>query len=335
MTTASVEATYHDGQTSAARPVRVRVADGLLHIDEDERSIALPLARVRIEPRLGDLPRRIDLPDGASCLVPTAFDLPAHGAPPERIERWVNELEMRWGTALGAAVVLVALIWAVIAYGVPAAANVVARRMSPAIETQMGAQALSTLDRVVLKPSQLPEPRRAALAARFATVAKLAGAEDHVRLQFRSSPAVGPNAFALPGGTIVLLDELVEAAESDDEIVAVLAHELGHVEERHTMRHVLQTSAGGVLLAAVIGDLVSVTSYAAALPAFLLNARYSRDFEREADGFAFALLDRAGIDRAHFVRFLTRLEQTHGSGLPGFLSTHPRAEERGQAANTR
>ena len=151
-------------------------------------------------------------------------------------------------------------------------------------------------------------------------------------LEFRKSPAVGPNAFALPGGTVVLLDELVAAARHDDEIAAVLAHEIGHLVEQHTMRHVLQTSGAGVIVAAVIGDVLSLSSYAAAVPAFLLDAGYSRAFEREADDFGLGLLDRAGIDRGHFVRFLTRMEQEHPSGVPGFLSTHPRAEERGRAA---
>ncbi len=115
----------------------------------------------------------------------------------------------------------------------------------------------------------------------------------------------------------------------------MLAHEIGHVHERHTLRHVLQTSAAGVLVAAVLGDVVSATSYAvAAVPTFLLNAGYSRAFEREADTFGLVLLDQAGIDRAHFVRFLTRLEQKHGAGrsVPGWLSTHPGADERGRAA---
>ena len=94
----------------------------------------------------------------------------------------------------------------------------------------------------------------------------------------------------------------------------------------------LQTSATGVLVAAVVGDVLSVSSYAAALPAFLLEARYSRGFEREADDFGLDLLDRAGIDRAHFVNFLTRMEEEHPNDLPAFLSTHPRAGERGRDA---
>ena len=324
-------ATYHDGRTSAGTPVRVRVADGLLQVESDAFSTAFPLAAVQLEPRLGELPRRLDLPGGASCLVPADFALPTPPDAPARMERWVNELEVRWTPAIVAAVALLVLLWGGIVYGVPRAAKLVAHRMSPVVEQTMGTQALATLDRIALEASALPDARRQVLAARFAQLVAAAGGNGY-SLTFRASPAIGPNAFALPGGTVVLLDELVATAEHDDEIAAVLAHEIGHLRERHTMRHVLQTSVAGVLVAAVVGDVLSVSSYAAALPAFLLEARYSRAFELEADQVGFAILDRVGIDRAHFVRFLTRMEKDHPSNVPGFLSTHPRADERSRAA---
>lgn len=326
--------TFHDGKTSASYPVRVTIADGLVHVDGDDRATAYPLDAVTLEARLGDMARRLDLPGGASVMVPADFELPGPVAAPARVERWVNEAEVRWLPALVATALLVVGLWALIVYGVPTAANVVARRISPSLEKGMGTQSLNTLDRVALEPSKLTAERQAALMARFTAVSQLADPAGGHQLLFRASPAVGPNAFALPGGTVVLLDELVAEATDDDEIVAVLAHEIGHVQERHTLRQVLQTSVAGVLLAAVLGDVVSATSYVvAAVPTFLLNARYSRAFEVEADAFGFGLLDRAGIDREHFVRFLTRLEAKHGGGkMPGWISTHPRAEERGRAA---
>jgi Zn-dependent protease with chaperone function len=324
-------ATYYDGRTSTPHAVSVGVDAGIVHVRGEGIELAVPADRVRLEARLGGLPRRLELPDGASCLIDAAFDLPGLGEDGSaRVERWVNELELRWGVAVGAALAILVFLWGGIALGVPLAARVVASRLPPAVDAQMGAQALATLDRLALEPSALPDARRAALAGRFETLAGLAGGA--YVLEFRKSPAVGPNAFALPGGTVVVLDELVAAARHDDEIASVLAHEIGHVHGRHTLRHVLQTSAAAVIVAAVVGDVLSMSSYAAALPAFLLEARYSRDFEREADVFGLALLDRAGIDRGHFVRFLARLEAEHPSGVPGFLSTHPRADERGRAA---
>lgn len=330
----SVAATYFDGRTSEGRAAHVRVADGLVHVDVADSSTAFPLAAVRLESRLGDLPRRLDLPNGASCEVPADFALPVVPDAPARLERWVNEAEVRWSVVLVAAIVLVAGLWAGVVWGVPAAANMVARRISPGVERQMGTQALATLDLSTLSPSKLPVERQRALSARFETLATMAASDQDYVLLFRSSPRVGPNAFALPGGTVVLLDELVAEAQHDDEIVAVLAHETGHLVERHTLRQVLQTSTAGLLVSVVVGDLLSVTTFAGALPAMLLNSSYSRAFEYEADRFGLSLLDRTGVDRAHLTRFLSRLEAKYG-GMPegfGWLSTHPRAADRAREA---
>ena len=78
------------------------------------------------------------------------------------------------------------------------------------------------------------------------------------------------------------------AVGSDDELLAVLAHEIGHVRGRHAMRLVLQNSGLAVLLTALAGDAVGVTFLAVALPSMLLQSGYSRQFETEADDYAFA-----------------------------------------------
>ena len=98
-------ATYYDGRSSASRAVTLRVADGLLHVDGGDISTAFRLDLVRLEPRLGELPRRLDLPNGASCQVPAEFELPTPADAPARVERWVNEAEIRWVPALVATVV--------------------------------------------------------------------------------------------------------------------------------------------------------------------------------------------------------------------------------------
>src|SRR4029077_985450 len=94
------------------------------------------------------------------------------------------------------------------------------------------------------------------------------------RLEFRACKGMGPNAFALPGGAIVLTDDLVELAENDAQISAVLAHEIGHVRNRHGLRLALQATGLSALIAALAGDAVSITSLAATLPTALLQSGY-------------------------------------------------------------
>ena len=149
------------------------------------------------------------------------------------------------------------------------------------VDRHLGRQALEVLDHLVFEPSQLAAATRERLTRRFDELATATQSKGAMRLVFRASPTIGANAFALPSGTVVMTDELVQLAAHEDEAVAVLAHELGHVQARHTLRSVLQSSATVVLFAVMTGDLASLSSLSATLPTFLLQMKYSRAFELE------------------------------------------------------
>src|ERR1019366_6498522 len=90
-----------------------------------------------------------------------------------------------------------------------------------------------------------------------------------------------------PNGAIVMTDQLVQMAGNDQAVLGVLGHELGHLQRRHSLRHLLQALGVGVVLNLWIGD---VSSALAAMPTFLLDQKYSRDFEREADQYAIDMM---------------------------------------------
>jgi Zn-dependent protease with chaperone function len=151
---------------------------------------------------------------------------------------------------------------------------------------------------------------------------------------------MGANAFALPDGTIVMLDELVELTKDDNEIIAVLAHERGHVERRHAMRMVLQSSVVGLVLAWYVGD---VSGLLATAPAIIMQAKYSRDMEREADEYAEQTMLANGLSPCLLGTILDKLEAAHlakvrekhpeadaakDSGAMDYLSSHPATSER-------
>src|SRR5690606_4047665 len=132
------------------------------------------------------------------------------------------------------------------------------------------------------------------------------------RIEFRRGGDFGANALALPHGALVVTDELVFLLEDDRELLGVLAHEIGHVVHRHALRSVLQNSAVFVVIALVTGDVSSGAVLGGALPAFLLQRRFSRAFEREADAHALATLRAAKIPPQHFAEALERLGGEHG-----------------------
>ena len=135
----------------------------------------------------------------------------------------------------------------------------------------------------------------------------------------------------------MVTDQLVELAASDDELLAVLAHEAGHHEHRHGMRQALESSAVVVVAGFLFGDLSGTASLSVSVPVLLLESGFSRAHEREADVFAFDLLRRTGRSPADFAAIMRRLADHHGDAGEGpvsYLSTHPPSEERIRAAES-
>jgi predicted Zn-dependent protease len=153
-------------------------------------------------------------------------------------------------------------------------------------------------------------------------------------LEFRSGNTFGPNALALPGGIIVITDAMVEAAQTTEEVLAVLAHEIGHVEHRHIMRSVLQNSVVAAAAAAVTSDAGSLNIAMASLPVLVAQRKYSRKFETAADEYAFRLLKQKGYSPMAFASIMERLAKKSKKemGAYAYVSTHPLTTERVQRA---
>ncbi len=154
--------------------------------------------------------------------------------------------------------------------------------------------------------------------------------------RFRVRVVDGPmvNAFAAPGGQVVILRGLIEFAEGPQEVAAVLAHELGHVVERHVIEAMIRYLGLQVILEAMFGDPAAFLPDAAGVGALLLELSYDRAAETAADAMAVDMLEAAGIRSDGLATFFRRLEE-EGPDLPKFLeflSTHPPMEERARKA---
>ncbi|MBX6424015.1 M48 family metallopeptidase [Thermosulfurimonas sp. F29] len=147
------------------------------------------------------------------------------------------------------------------------------------------------------------------------------------------------NAFALPGGYIFFTSGLIEEVDREDELAAVMAHEIAHVQARHVARRLealkrLQIAVGAVTLAGLLlgggkaGNAIAVTSTSLAITRALA---YSRAEEEEADRMGFEYLVRAGYDPSAFLSILNKIAR-HRWLLtetgPNYLLTHPAPPER-------
>jgi Zn-dependent protease with chaperone function len=329
----SLNARYFDGRSARGREVRLRFdAAGRVEITGVEPPLRFALRELSVSTRVGNTPRSIVLPNGAKCETDEndAVDaaLAAHGH--QRYARLRHRLETAWPYILALFAFTVAAVWGLTTYGVPEIARRAAFALPVDADRALARSTLEVLDHRVFEPSRLEPSRRDALKTRFRALVADLDPRYQFRLELRSSKVIGANAFALPDGTIVVTDALVQLAENDEEVLAVLAHEVGHVIYRHALRGVMQNSAVALLVAFALGDVVSASSLAAALPTMLVGAKFSRDFEREADLYALRVLRARHIPTYHATAILERLEARAGRtpDAPDYLSSHPGIEER-------
>lgn len=310
---------YYDGQSTQVVVLEARLTPEGINV----RGTEYLLDDLAISPKLGRTVRFIDLPNGArlECQPQDALDELDRRLKTKSV---LHRLESHWLAVMFSVLVAAVFIgWGAI-YGVPSLAKSVAMSVPQDWVLSSDEYTLSALDKSLFDASELEENRKRVLITAFESLKQHSNIQGH--LVFRSSKQ-GANAFALPGGTVVMTDELVALAKHDDEIIGVLAHELGHIRNRHSLRHTLQASALTLVLTAVTGDLTGLDSLLVNLPVVLMSMSYGRELESEADETAYALMQQLGLDHQHFANMMQRLHEGSQQG-PKWLSSHPPSEER-------
>jgi len=142
------------------------------------------------------------------------------------------------------------------------------------------------------------------------------------------------NAFAMPGGHVVIFTGLLDSAGTPEELAGVLAHEIAHVTQRHSLRLMIQSAGLLVAVQSLFGDTSGLLAVLGEGARVLIGQKYSRDFEREADDVGWNYLLAAEIDPRGMTKFFEKLKAAEKSGagsMPSalqMLSTHPATDER-------
>jgi len=289
----------------------------------------VPLKSVQASSRLGAMRRRLDFPDGSS------FDTADNDGVDALLGRYslLHRLEKSWRTVVVSVIVAALAAIGFALYGVPVTAALLARHTPPSVAVYTTEQTLQAMDKIALKPSKTPDAVQKHYRDLFAAVAATAprGATGY-HLLFRDAPVIGPNAFALPDGTVVMTDQMIPFVKKDEEIEGVFAHELSHVDRAHGLQRIYQASLVPAAIAFITGDASQIGQFAAILPGILLQSAYSREFEHQADDDAAKQLRRMGASPAPLADLLERLEKKlcgrkQGCG-PNWLGSHPATTER-------
>jgi predicted Zn-dependent protease len=147
------------------------------------------------------------------------------------------------------------------------------------------------------------------------------------RFRFEVADDASLNAFAAPGGLVVVHTGLIAAARSPDEVAGVLAHEIAHVTERHSVRQLVLQAGVAASVQLLLGSPDGAAGALTAAATELATLRFSRDQEHAADVGGLDLLKRAELPPDGLVGFFDRLAR-EGGGPPAFLSTHPAPDDR-------
>jgi len=327
------EATYYDGIHPVGKLVTILVSDnGKANFIGPEVSYSCHWQDLNVSHQLGNTVRSMQLPNGAKCeaFAHQQINQLENQYSRSVLSQYLHGLESRWHYVLMASVIVVGFTWSMIVYGIPALANTVAKALPVSVDERLTEGTLSILDERILETSKLDQQTQQRLRNKFSIMVENSQDEHNYQLLFRQG--LGANAFALPSGHIIVTDKLADIADHDEEVLAVLAHEIGHVVHEHGLRSVLQSSAVALLLTAVTGDIGSASGFAAAMPIILLETNYSRKFELEADSYALDYMLAHNMDTNHFATILQKItgqdDEEHEDSAFSYLSTHPATQER-------
>lgn len=288
---------------------------------------SVPIATIRCERRLGSFPTAIRFPSGWRFLSPDHDKLCAvFGS--ERFGRLHQWEAVRPRSILLAALALAAGI-VVCRWGIAALVAVAVAFTPDSVPTAIDRVNLAT-NPIFRFPSRLSENDRLRVQEVLNRLTQVAPAArfGNYRLVFRRIPDVGPNAAALPGGTIVMTDDLVRSFPDPDTIAGVLGHEIAHIAEEHALKKRYGSVGTYLLVQFAVGNAGPVLEdFLRPVGGYFLSLAYSRAHERQADRIGVKLVAEAGYNPVGLARFLER-RHTSDVHVPVWISTHPAPVER-------
>lgn len=318
-------AVYFDGRSNRKHSVELRLADGIQIVEVGGVVDVWPYAEVRRADGPPDLMRlsclaalplaRLEIQDAAMKEAITARcpSLDA-GRGPSQTGRIVF-----WSLAAVASIVLLAI------FVIPFVTERLAPFVPFAFEKRIG-EAVDMQVRAQFGGKVCGDTAgQAAFTTLIGKLTRTSAIDIPLDAHVLSSSV--PNAFALPGGKIYLLNGLLQKAENPDELAGVLAHELGHVKHRDTLRKLIQTGGTSFLFGLLFGD---VTGAGAVIfvSRSLLDASYSREAEQNADAFAIDVMHKLGRSPLPMGELLARVTRALPDQSPSILSSHPLTEAR-------
>ncbi|PKG82058.1 hypothetical protein CXF85_14170 [Colwellia sp. 75C3] len=334
-----IEGIYLDGKTSKRHTARLEVNNDhkitAVHLTEQQIILSFEHQSYAVESRLGNTPREITFDDEQLFVCDNHDEIDKlttwQTSRSSNQHSWLYHLENNSKLICISTIATIVLLYGIVVYGIPSTAKLMAHNV-PYFTSAKLFSSLDLLDETVFEPSTLPVKRQQEIRALMTPyLSNYKGLQP--TLEFRSG--MKANALALPNGVIVFTDDFVNLIQTDDELIAVLFHELGHLTQKHMTQRMIQDAMLTIMVVFITGD-VETFDLVTGLPTLLLDLTYSREFEIQADTYALTLLNQHDIPLQSFVDAMRNLEDYYlkendgkaHSAMHDFFSIHPKTSER-------
>ncbi|WP_375143614.1 M48 family metallopeptidase [Bradyrhizobium sp. CCGUVB14] len=326
------QAIFFDGRSSRRRQVMLTLADALEIVEPGDGETGRTATRWAFdEIRRADSPAgilrltatsapplaRLEIRDAAfgADLVARCPRLDEHQTTGRGVAKIVG-----WSLAATISIVCVVL------FGVPLAADRLAPLVPKPIERRIG-DASEVQVKTIFGRESCSDPAGQAAFAKLVNRLRDAAGLDDDTMTAGVLPSSVPNAFALPGGKVFVLNALLDKAESPDEIAGILAHELGHLKHHDNMRGLIYNGGTSFLIGLLFGDVTGSSAVIFASRS-LVEASYSREAETNADTFAIDIMHKLGRSPKPAAELMFRITGKEGGSGFTILASHPLTEDR-------
>lgn len=331
-----IKGIYYDGKTSEKKDALLYCKHngliGFAEIDTDET----PIDSVEISSRIGNTPRYLNFPDGSQFETNDndAIDEMVNSFSHNIFQGLIHKLESAKSFVLFTIISVIAFGWLFIQYGIPFASKQIAERLPEEASQYMGQGVLDIMDKQWFSKTKLSKKKQTELKQLFDDLKTKIDGSKYYKLVFRSGGPIGANAFALPSGTVVFTDELINLTADNLDIAAIMLHEIGHLKHHHSLRATIQQSSLAIFIIAITGDVSTSSSIITAIPFILVKSGFSQTMESEADSYALNYMKKYNINPNHFAIMMEKLEASFSDEYTDCLKKHKKQNANIKCINT-
>ncbi len=340
-----IRGNIYDNMSSANKIAELHILENRFIIKVDEIILYEgDLSNLNISSRIGNIKRTISLTDVFTFVTKENDLVDTLILKKIKKSNLIYTLETKISLILLSLMITVLISFSFIKWGIPYISEKIAYSLPIKVNNVIASNTLNIFDNQIFTKSKISKAKKEAIRKKFQNdiLKNITNKENfNYKINFREwkyGKENIANAFALPNGDIILTDHFINLSSNLDEISSVLLHEIAHIKYRHGLQNIISRSFIAVIITSMIGDIEGIADIAVGFSSLLINNGYSREFESQADLYAFEMMLKLNIDPINFSNILSKISKEdenilNDTNLSDYFSSHPNTNKRNKIAN--